>query len=283
MLVWLLAMSACASEDIRVPVATATVNIDRDHVPAGGPLQLTFRFELQPASPRLDANYRVLVRFLGPGGELLWSADHDPPTPTTDWRASQVVTYKRLLIVPVRTFPGATTIAVGLSLPRAEGRLPLSGAEIENGLYRVASVDIGPHDTLLHYGDGWHPREQTRDGLTEWRWTTKEAELAFQNPRCDVRLHLLYAGRPSLFDRPVRATVRIGERELRHLTIDRVGPRFSTLFLDAADLGSADEVHLNLVIDKTFVPSLLPTASPDRGDDRELGIRVWYAFLEASC
>jgi hypothetical protein len=48
--------------------------------------------------------------------------------------------------------------------------------------------------------------------------------------------------------------------------------------LTAAQLGTSEMVELEISVDKTFVPALLPAANSK--DPRELGIRVFHAFIE---
>jgi hypothetical protein len=47
--------------------------------------------------------------------------------------------------------------------------------------------------------------------------------------------------------------------------------------LKAAQFGSEDVVLMRIAVDKTFVPAL---ARPGSRDSRELGIRVFHAFVE---
>ena len=58
-------------------------------------------------------------------------------------------------------------------------------------------------------------------------------------------------------------------------------PKQELILHDAADrrqLGAGDMAELRIEVDKTFVPALLPdTQQPD---PRELGIRVFHAFVE---
>jgi len=58
-------------------------------------------------------DYRVFVHFLDADGELMFSDDHAPPTPTMSWRPGQVITYERRTIVPVYPYIGEVTIAIG--------------------------------------------------------------------------------------------------------------------------------------------------------------------------
>ena len=48
--------------------------------------------------------------------------------------------------------------------------------------------------------------------------------------------------------------------------------------LAAAQLGTADMVDVTLEVDKTWVPALVPAANSR--DPRELGLRVFHAFVE---
>ena len=47
--------------------------------------------------------------------------------------------------------------------------------------------------------------------------------------------------------------------------------------LSAAVLGQEDIVELKIAVDKTFVPAQL---SPSAKDPRELGVRVFHAFVD---
>ena len=49
--------------------------------------------------------------------------------------------------------------------------------------------------------------------------------------------------------------------------------------LTAAQLGTADAVEVQVVVDRTFIPAELPGGSSR--DLRELGVRVFRAFVEA--
>jgi len=65
--------------------------------------------------------------------------------------------------------------------------------------------------------------------------------------------------------------------------VDQLGitPRQEVLHttrIAAAQLGGADMVELTVEVDKTYVPALIPTANSR--DPRELGLRVFHAFVE---
>ena len=48
--------------------------------------------------------------------------------------------------------------------------------------------------------------------------------------------------------------------------------------LTAAQLGAGDNVELQIDVDKTFVPALMPGSNSK--DPRELGVRVFHAFVQ---
>ena len=50
--------------------------------------------------------------------------------------------------------------------------------------------------------------------------------------------------------------------------------------LNARDFGDDDTTELTLRVDQTFVPATLPGS--DSTDERRLGVRVWYAYLETT-
>jgi hypothetical protein len=104
------------------------------------------------------------------------------------------------------------------------------------------------------------------------------ATLSFRNPRRDsvLYVHADNPGRPFtdaqkvdvvLNDRPVETFDLAPGEEIVHRTP-----------LAADQFGTADIAELELHVDKTYVPALLP-ASNSR-DSRELGIRVFHVFVE---
>jgi len=48
--------------------------------------------------------------------------------------------------------------------------------------------------------------------------------------------------------------------------------------LTADRMGSGDLVEIRIDVDKTFVPALVPAAASK--DPRELGVRVFHAFVQ---
>ena len=140
------------------------------------------------------------------------------------------------------------------------------------------TLERQPESSLLIYDDGWHPAEFDRDGRNTWRWTTGRSVITFRNPGTDVTLVLELHGRPELFETPQQVTLMIDGRTLHEFSLDTDEPVFVESELQAADLGTADTVRLELHVDQTFTPA---QQGGDPNDTRELGARVFHTFLEA--
>ena len=278
LLALLLAAFGCAES--RPPVATVTLGADRAEVPLGAPLNLRFRFDVAPdLAEALAEDYRVFVHFLDDREEVLWTEDHDPPVPTSQWRPGQSVEYDRRVKIPMYPYIGESSIAVGLYSAVDGTRVPLAGADLGQTSYRVASIRLDPQheSSFITYGEGWHPAEFSGDGLLQWRWTTGRSVVSFRNPNRDARLVLELDGRPDLFDSPQRLSLAVGDRVLRELDIDTNQIVYLVDELSAADLGTESFVELELRVDPTFVPAEL---NSEARDTRELGIRVFYIYFE---
>jgi hypothetical protein len=280
-MVFALATAGCGDWLDRGPaVATPSVRLDRSALPLGAPLEMTLRFDVSPTAPPFAKDYRVMVHFLFDDGEVMWTYDHDPPTPTREWRPGQRVTYTRRIFVPQFPYIGDVPIVVGLYSATAGDRLRLSGDRVGQRAYKVATLTLEPQPpaSFLVFKEGWHRAEYSTGAHIGWRWTGPEASIAFRNPRQDCILYLQLDGRPDLFETPQQVSVAIGDRIIQTFPVTAAEPSVKELVLNAGDFGTTDQVTLTLKVDKTFVPATLSSgANPDT---RVLGIRVYHAFLE---
>jgi vacuolar-type H+-ATPase subunit C/Vma6 len=55
-------------------------------------------------------------------------------------------------------------------------------------------------------------------------------------------------------------------------------PQLLRIPLKADTLGTGDTAELKIVVDKTYVPALIPAVNSK--DPRELGVRVFHAFVD---
>ena len=276
------ALAQSCAGDSAPPVASPSLVLSRDQVVLGGPIATTYRFTVAATAPELTEDYRVFVHFLDSDGELMWTDDHEPAVPTSQWRPGQIVTYRRQHFAPIYPYVGQASIALGLYSPTTSERLPLSGDHLGQRAYQVAALELLPQSegVFLIYKEGWHPAEYLLDAPNvEWQWTEKEATISFRNPQQDSTLYLHLEGRADLFDEPPHAAVAIGDRTIETFELTSTGPMLRTIALSAADFGSDGMVDLKIQVDKTFVPAQI-TSADQSGDERELGVRVFHAFIE---
>lgn len=264
---------ACSRKaDDAPPVATPTVTMSRDRVAIGSPVMFTYRFDVAP-NPAIDSDYRVFVHVLDPDGEQLWVDDHSPSIPTSQWKGGQRVEYTRTVFVPNYPYIGEAHVRVGLYAD--ERRLPLSGTEVSRREYEVAKFQLLPQseNIFLIYKDGWHAAEVAVDNpASEWQWTQKVATISFRNPKKDATFYLEYDARADVINPPQQVVLRIGDQTIGSFTASAKDRALLTFPVTAAQFGTGDMSELVIEVDKTF--------KPGGGDPRELGIRVFHAFVE---
>lgn len=280
--VWALAsfgaVSCGSPEEPPPPVATPGFSISQTRVPLGSPVELTYRFTVTSTPPPADTNYRVFVHFLDPDRELMWTDDHDPPTPTSQWKAGQLIEYGRTMFVPVYPYLGRAVVEMGLY--SASGRLPLAGEEGGARSYRVATIELLPQteNVFVIFKDGWHAAETPPDNpAVEWKWTRRDATLSFRNPTRDVTFYL-HLDNPGLFTEAQQVTVRLGEQTIDNFTLQPRQELIRKVPLAAAQLGTSEVVDLRVGVDKTYVPAIITNGA--NRDPRELGVRVFHAFIQ---
>jgi hypothetical protein len=108
--------------------------------------------------------------------------------------------------------------------------------------------------------------------MSEWQWTQKRASFSFRNPKKDANFYLEYDGRSDLFTPPQQVTIKIGETALTSFPADVKEKTLLIYPISAAQFGSGEMVEMAIELDKTF--------KPGGSDPRELGIRVYHAFIE---
>ena len=275
------AVAGCTKkEDTQPPVATATFSANRARAPLGSPLDLTYRFVVASNAPAFDKDYRVLVHFLDSDDQLMWTDDHDPEVPTREWKPGQRIEYTRTMFVPQYPYMGQATIRVGLYDPETGARLPLGGESDGQRAYKVGTLELLPasDNVFIQFKDGWHNAEVAAENAqVEWQWTKNVATLALRNPRRDATFYLHFDGRPDLAPGQT-VTVRIGDQVLDTHALTSTDEVIRRIPITAAQFGEAENVDLTIEVNPAFVPAQTPAAKSQ--DPRELGIRVFHAFIE---
>jgi hypothetical protein len=263
------------------PVATPSVTLDHPKAPLGSPLDITYKF-VPAANATFDEDYRVMAHVVDTDEELMWADDHNPPVPTTQWKAGVPVEYTRTIFVPVYPYIGDASIEVGLYSTKTQKRLPLSGDDVGQRAYKVAHLQLQPQteNVFMLFKDGWHPAEVAdKNASVEWQWTKKSATLAFKNPKKDVVLLLDLDNPGSVFREPQQVQVSVNGQAAKQFTVNPAERALEKIPLTAAQLGAGDMTDVQIDVDKTYVPALLTAAASN--DPRELGVRVFHAFVDA--
>ena len=118
-----------------------------------------------------------------------------------------------------------------------------------------------------------------QNASVEWQWTKKSATLDFKNPKKDVVFFLDLDNPGSVFRQPQQVTVSLGGETIKQFEVKPAERELQKIPLTAAQLGTGEMTEVKLDVDKTYVPALL-TASNSK-DPRELGVRVFHAFVDA--
>lgn len=274
-------VSGCRKKDAAPPVATPTVTINHDRAPLGGPIEITYKFVVAPDA-RFDQDYRVMVHVVDSDDEMMWTDDHNPPVPTSQWKPGQTIEYTHTIFVPVYPYVGEASIELGLYSIANQKRLPLAGEDTGQRAYRVARLQLLPQTENLPtvFTDGWNAAETANNNpAVEWQWTKKDATLSFKNPKKDSVFYLELDNPGGVFDQPQQVRVSIvGGAVLETFTLEPKHQILKKIPIPAAALGTADMAQLQIDVDKSFVPvQIAPTASRDT---RELGVRVFHAFID---
>lgn len=267
--------SCSKKEDKTPPVATPTFTASKARIGLGGPVDLTFQFDV--IAP-ITEDYRVLVHLVNPDGDTIWIDDHEPAVPTSQWKPGQKIQYTRQRFMPVLPFTGEATVRVGLY--KGDQRLPLQGADPNQRTYKVGTLQLLPQseNVFIIYKSGWNAPEFTPDNSREWQWTQKSATVNFKNPRKDVTLYLESDARVDLFTPAQQMAIVVGGKTVKTFEANSASAVLQRISITAAELGNDDMVEMRLDLDRAFVPAKLPGANTQ--DSRELGIRVYHFFVD---
>jgi hypothetical protein len=276
----LTALSACSKGASAPPVATVSFTANKTRVPLGSPIELSYKFDVAP-NAKIDGDYKVFVHLVRDDGQTMWTDDHDPPTPTSQWKPGQSIQYTRTRFIPIFPFLGEATVEMGLY--RDQERLPLQAPEAaDRGAYKVGTLQLLPssENIFIIKNSGWNQSEFAPDEPTlTWEWTQKLAKLGFRNPKKDVMFYIEFDARSDVFsDKHQVVTVSSGDTPVATFEATSSLKTLQKIPISAAQLGPNDMAEIKIEVDRTFVPAKLPGGGRD---PRELGIRVYNMFVES--
>lgn len=272
-------VSCRRAEPALAPMATPSIKLNHDKAPLGSPMDITYRFEVSRA---FDQDYRVFVHVLDPDGELMWNDDHMPPVPTSQWKPGATVEYTRTIFVPIFPYVGEASIRLGMFSTATQKRLPLMGDDAGQREYKVGRVLIQPQteNIFTTFADGWHATEVAdHNAMVQWQWTKKTATLKFRSPQKDCVFYLEADNPGKPFTETQQVTIALRGEPLDAFALAPGQTVLRKVPLPKARLGSDGVVEIQITVDKTFVPATVDPIGYGK-DPRELGIRVYHAFVD---
>jgi len=280
-LLMLTVLAACSrTTKQETPVATPSVTMSTQQAAIATPIEMAYRFAVAQNAPTISEDYLVFVHFLDTDGELLWTDDHMPPTPTSQWKAGQTIQYSRTMFVPKFPYVGETRVELGLYSPKTGMRLPMTGETKGQESYHVATFNLTKQTDTLYvvFKDGWQETETSpQESGVEWQWSKKDATLAFRNPMRDVTFYFL-CDQPVNVGEPQHVELRIGDKPFDMFTVAPGHKELRKIDLSKAQLGDGETVEVTVAVDKSFVPASITQLKST--DPRELGIRVFRAYVQ---
>jgi hypothetical protein len=280
-LVLIVPVAGCSKKvDDARPVATPSVKLSRMDAAVGSPIDVTYKFDVAPDAPAFTEDYTVFVHVLDKDRTALWQDDHQPVTPTTRWKAGSTVEYTRTMFVPKLPYVGPAQIEVGLYSVKSGQRVPLAGENTRDRSVRVATftMQLPANALFIVFRDGWHDAEVSGEAGVEWQWSKKQGTLSFRNPKQDATLILDVDQPVQAFNEPQKVEIRISDAVVDSFTLAAGQHELRRIPLTTDQLGSGETTDVVLSVDRTFVPASIPQLKSL--DPRELGVRVFHAFVE---
>jgi hypothetical protein len=262
------------------PVATPSVTLSHDRAPVGSPLDITYKFVVAPDAT-FNEDYRVFVHIVDTDEEQMWNDDHNPPIPTSQWKPGQTIEYTRTIFVPIFPYVGDATVEIGLHSLKDQKRLPLAGEDAGQLSYKAAKLQLLPQTDNLFtvFKDGWHPAENSlQDTSLEWQWTKQQATLAFKNPHKDALFFFDVDSPGKEFHGAQQVSLILGGKTIETFTLQPEERGLRKFTLPGALMGDDDLTELQIAVDKTFIPAVVSNGTSK--DPRELGVRVFHAFID---
>lgn len=272
-------LSACRQTETAPALVTPAVTLARDSVAVGSPIQMTYRFQVAPDAT-FDDDYWVFVHFVDTDRELMWTDDHQPPTPTRQWKPGSTIEYSRTIFIPKFPYVGETRVEVGLFSQTTGARVPMDGDNEGQRSYRVATLNLETQrdNLFVVFRDGWQEAEASPEGLgVEWQWSKKTGVLAFRNPMRDV-VFFLQLDQPIAMVGAQHVDVRLGDSVIDSFDLQPGQRELRQVKIPKEQFGDDETGQITVEAGKTFVPATIPELN--NSDVRELGVRVFRAYLQ---
>ncbi len=260
---------------------TPDITLSDTELPIGSPLEMSYQWMIEDQMPPLKKDYTVFVHFLDQEGKLVFTDDHTPPLPTSQWKPGEQVEYERTPFIPYSPIVEELKVKVGLYHIESGTRLTLVGKdEGKDRAYLVGKVKLLPEDlrSLPVYKDGWYDLEVTsEDTFEEWIWSQKAAEVSFVNPRRDAILYLHAYSPADELGVPQQITLYLNDQPLESWQFTSSGDFLRKITIKKEELGADNWIDIKIEVDKVFIPV---EHIEESEDTRELGVKVYNLLLK---
>ena len=281
--------SGCSKADTAPPVATVVVHAEQDARAARQPgrADLPVRRRAQREDRRRLP--RVRPRRCDDDGQPLWNDDHDPPMPTSQWKPGQTdPVHAHALRAGVRrtsarrrSRSASTRTTSGC---RCRGRTPAdresTSARLQ-GRRRSSSLPQSENIFVI-YKSGWHPAEfapDDPDARVAVDAEVRGPHASRTRGRTSRSTSSTTRGPTCFADQPQQVTVYAGEQAVATFAADSGDAVLQT---HSDHRGPARRRPRWPSSGSRSTARSCPPSCPAAGSDaRELGIRVYHAFVEA--
>ena len=226
-----------------------------------------------------------MVHVVDADEELMWTVDHNPPMPTTQWKPGQTIEYTRTVFVPVYPYVGEASIQIGLYSTQNQKRLPLAGEDAGQRAYKVAHVQLQPQteNVFTVFKDGWHPAEVAEHNA-HGRVAVDEEDGDARRSRIPKKDCVFYLDVDNPGECVQRAAAGAGDAERRSSsTSSTLEPEGQAACGRFRSSGAARHRRrwTEMEIGSTRRSCRRPCRASNSKDPRELGVRVFHAFVDA--
>ena len=272
----------CSEKEKEVVQAfiTPDITLSDTELPIGSPLEMSYQWMIDAQMLPLQKDCTVFVHFLDQEGELVFTDDHAPPLPTSQWKPGEQVEYVRTPFIPYSPIVGELKVKVGLYHIESRTRLTLVGKdEGRDNAYLVGKIKLFPEElkSLPVYKDGWYDLEVASDDtFKEWIWSQKQAEVSFINPRRAAILYLHAYSPADELGSPQQITLYLNDQPLESWQLTSSEDFLRKITIKKDKLGKNNWIDIRIEVDKVFIP-----VEHGKGEDtRELGVKVYNLLLK---
>ncbi len=242
---------------------------ERIYLKAGSYLDLRVIFEPQENFIPTSVPLSVSFHLKSGGGETVMIEDHQPPIPSTEWRAGYPMKYRKIVHVDERVPYSKIIMMLGLYDPQKPGveHYVLSKDDEAVKKAEAASIYVEKVESF-QYKEGFYATEFDGGTKESWRWMGKQGRIMMKTPQHPGFVHIKGSTMLECFDRPPTLTWRVcGDSEgSKAFDNDKIT---ADMFIMPECL-KGEEIEIILETDAVFSPFECRGGS----DDRRLGMML---------